>query len=86
MDRIDLTILRELQEDASQPLEEIARKANSSKTPVWNRIKKMREAGMKARETAEALLRALCEDEASAEGFAVAALKRANEDDEKEKW
>ena len=46
MDRIDLTILRELQEDASQPLEEIARKANSSKTPVWNRIKKMREAGI----------------------------------------
>ena len=46
MDRIDLTILRELQEDASQPLEEIARKANSSKTPVWNRIKKMREANL----------------------------------------
>jgi hypothetical protein len=42
---------------------------------------KMREAGVKARETAEALLRALCEDEASAEGFAVAALKRAKEDE-----
>jgi methionyl aminopeptidase len=40
---------------------------------------KMREAAVKARETAEALLRALCEDEASAEGFAVAALKRAKD-------
>ena len=40
---MDRKILGELQEDASQSLDEIARKVGSSKTPVWNRIKRMKE-------------------------------------------
>ncbi|KPN63325.1 DNA-binding transcriptional activator DecR [Aliiroseovarius sp. xm-m-379] len=46
LDEIDKKILRELQSDAGQSLDVIARKVGSSKTPVWNRIRKMREAGM----------------------------------------
>lgn len=46
LDPLDRKILRELQEDASQSLDDIARKVGSSKTPVWNRIRKMREAGV----------------------------------------
>ena len=46
LDETDRKILLELQSDASQSLEEIAKKANSSKTPVWNRIRKMRDAGI----------------------------------------
>jgi Lrp/AsnC family transcriptional regulator len=40
-----------LQEDASQSLDEIAGKVGSSKTPVWNRIRKLREAGVIRRQT-----------------------------------
>ena len=46
IDTIDRKILAELQRDASQSLDEIARKTGSSKTPVWNRIKKMKAAGV----------------------------------------
>ena len=46
IDAMDRKILGELQRDASQSLDEIARKVGSSKTPVWNRIKKMRESGV----------------------------------------
>lgn len=46
LDAIDRRILAELQADASQSLDTIAAKAGSSKTPVWNRIRKMREAGV----------------------------------------
>ncbi len=51
IDEMDRKILSELQEDASQSLDEIARKVGSSKTPVWNRIRKMREAGVIGRQT-----------------------------------
>jgi len=51
MDELDRKILAELQEDASQSLDEIARKVGSSKTPVWNRIRKLREAGVIGRQT-----------------------------------
>ncbi len=51
IDAIDRKILRELQADASQSLDEIARKVGSSKTPVWNRIRKMREAGVVGAQT-----------------------------------
>ncbi|MGL4310047.1 MAG: Lrp/AsnC family transcriptional regulator [Paracoccaceae bacterium] len=51
LDEMDRKILAELQEDASQSLDEIARKVNSSKTPVWNRIRRMREAGVLKRQT-----------------------------------
>ena len=52
MDEMDRKILGELQADASQSLDEIARKVGSSKTPVWNRIRRMREAGVILRQTA----------------------------------
>ncbi len=35
-----------MQRDASQSIDEIARKVGSSKTPVWNRLKKLRDAGV----------------------------------------
>ncbi|MCW5749806.1 MAG: Lrp/AsnC family transcriptional regulator [Alphaproteobacteria bacterium] len=46
MDAIDLRILRLLQDDASLPVAEIARQVNLSQTPCWNRIQKLREAGV----------------------------------------
>jgi Lrp/AsnC family transcriptional regulator len=46
LDTIDRKILMELQRDAAQSLDEIARKVGASKTPVWNRIKKLRELGV----------------------------------------
>ena len=51
LDETDRKILGELQADASQSLDEIARKVGSSKTPVWNRIRKMREAGIIGQQT-----------------------------------
>jgi Lrp/AsnC family transcriptional regulator len=52
LDELDRKILAELQEDSEQSLDEIARKVGSSKTPVWNRIRRMREAGVIKRQTA----------------------------------
>ena len=46
LDNIDKKILIELQIDASQSLEDIAKKVGASKTPVWNRIKKLRKIGI----------------------------------------
>jgi len=46
LDAVDRKILAELQADASQSLDVIAAKVGSSKTPVWNRIRKLREAGV----------------------------------------
>ncbi len=46
LDELDRKILNELQADAGQTLDDIAGKVGSSKTPVWNRIRKMREAGV----------------------------------------
>ena len=51
LDDLDRRILQELQLDASQSLDEIARKVGSSKTPVWNRIRKLRAAGVITRQT-----------------------------------
>lgn len=52
IDELDRKILGQLQEDAEQSLDEIARKVGSSKTPVWNRIRRMREQGVIKRQTA----------------------------------
>ena len=52
LDEMDRKILAELQEDAAQSLDEIARKVGSSKTPVWNRIRRMKAAGVILRQTA----------------------------------
>jgi Lrp/AsnC family transcriptional regulator len=46
LDDLDRNILALLQRDASQSLEEIARQVGASKTPVWNRIRKMKERGI----------------------------------------
>ncbi len=46
LDDLDRNILTLLQQDASQPLDEIARKLGASKTPVWNRIRKMKASGL----------------------------------------
>ncbi len=51
IDGTDRKILAELQRDAGQSLDEIARQVGSSKTPVWNRIRKLREAGVVGQHT-----------------------------------
>ena len=51
LDEMDRKILAELQADGSQSLDEIARKVGSSKTPVWNRIRKMKDLGVIGRQT-----------------------------------
>ncbi|MEM6387426.1 MAG: Lrp/AsnC family transcriptional regulator [Pseudomonadota bacterium] len=51
LDDLDRKILRELQSDASQSLDDIAKIVGSSKTPVWNRIRKMREGGVIGHQT-----------------------------------
>ena len=51
IDETDRKILAELQRDAGQSLDEIAKAVGSSKTPVWNRIRKLREAGVVGAQT-----------------------------------
>jgi len=41
LDSLDRSILKHLQVDASQSLETLAKRVGSSKTPVWNRIRKL---------------------------------------------
>ena len=51
LDPLDKNILEALQQDASASLDEIAKKTGSSKTPVWNRIRKLRAAGVIEKQT-----------------------------------
>ena len=51
IDELDRKILRTMQRDAGQSLDEIARVVGSSKTPVWNRIRKIRDAGVIGQQT-----------------------------------
>jgi Lrp/AsnC family transcriptional regulator len=51
IDELDRKILRTMQRDAGQSLDEIAKVVGSSKTPVWNRIRKMRDAGVIVQQT-----------------------------------
>ena len=46
LDILDRKILAVLQEDAAQSLDDVAKRVASSKTPVWNRIRKLRESGL----------------------------------------
>lgn len=46
LDALDRKILAALQEDASRSLDQLARDLGASKTPVWNRIRKMKETGV----------------------------------------
>lgn len=52
LDELDKKILSALQNDATRPLDELAQKVGSSKTPVWNRIRKMRSHGIIKRQVA----------------------------------
>lgn len=54
LDDTDRKILAVVQADATLPLDEIAKKVGSSKTPVWNRLKKLRASGI-IRETVAVL-------------------------------
>lgn len=51
LDELDRKILVELQKDGGQSLDDIAKSVGSSKTPVWNRIRKMREGGVIRQQT-----------------------------------
>ena len=51
IDAVDRKILAVLQRDASLSLDEIAKLVGSSKTPVWNRIRKLRAAGVIGQQT-----------------------------------
>ena len=46
MDKIDKIILSVLQKNATLPLSELSKRAGISKTPCWNRIRKMEEEGI----------------------------------------
>lgn len=46
LDDLDRRILAELQVDAGRSLDEVARLVGSSRTPVWNRIRRMRAEGV----------------------------------------
>jgi Lrp/AsnC family transcriptional regulator len=46
MDRLDRKILALLQEDATLPVSDVARKVGLSTTPCWRRIQKMEENGV----------------------------------------
>lgn len=51
IDEMDRKILVALQEDAGRSLDDLARAVGSSKTPVWNRIRKLRAAGVIGQQT-----------------------------------
>lgn len=46
LDEVDRKILSLLQQDASLSLDQIAERVGASKTPVWNRIRKLRDGGV----------------------------------------
>lgn len=52
LDSLDRKILSELQLDNSLSLDELASRVGSTKTPVWNRIKRLRENDVIMREVA----------------------------------
>jgi Lrp/AsnC family transcriptional regulator len=52
LDELDRNILALLQQDCSLPLDEIARRLGASKTPVWNRIRKLKAQGVITAEVA----------------------------------
>ena len=52
LDDLDRKILRRLQQDCEVSLDALAKEVGSTKTPVWNRIQKMRKNGVIRREVA----------------------------------
>lgn len=91
LDALDRKILDALQQDASRSLEELAREVGASKTPVWNRIRKLKDAGIIGQQTvildAEALGFEACffvlirtsEHDAAWQGQFLTALKKRPE-------
>ena len=51
VDDLDRKILVQLQQDGGLSLDDIAKAVGSSKTPVWNRIRKMRAGGIIRQQT-----------------------------------
>lgn len=51
-DALDRRILVRLQRDATLSLDQLAAEVGASKTPVWNRIRKLRESGVIDRQVA----------------------------------
>ncbi len=52
LDELDRKILAALQQDATRSLDALAAELGASKTPVWNRIRRLRAQGVIAREVA----------------------------------
>jgi Lrp/AsnC family transcriptional regulator len=52
MDATDKAILRLVQTDTTLSLDDIAARVGASKTPVWNRLKRLRDDGVIEREVA----------------------------------
>ena len=53
IDKLDLKILKLLQVQGEMSLDEIAQQVDSSRTPVWNRIRKMKNSGVIRRVVAD---------------------------------
>ena len=58
MDFTDKTLISLLQRDSTLSLDELAKRTGTTKTPIWNRIKKLKQRGVIRREVA------LCDPEA----------------------
>ena len=58
MDFTDKTLISLLQRDTTLSLDELAKRTGSTKTPIWNRIKKLKQRGIIRQEVA------LCDPEA----------------------
>lgn len=52
LDSLDRKILTLIQQDSSQSLEDLASQVQSSKTPVWNRLRKLKKLGVIKKEVA----------------------------------
>lgn len=52
LDNLDRKILNVIQADSSLSLEDLASEVQSSKTPVWNRLRKLRKLGVIKKEVA----------------------------------
>ncbi len=52
LDSLDLKILSQVQIDAEISIDELAKQLGSSKTPVWNRLKKLKKLGYITRQVA----------------------------------
>ena len=71
MDFTDKTLISLLQRDTTLSLDELAKRTGSTKTPIWNRIKKLKQRGIIRREVA------LCDPEAL--GLSACFYSRANQ-------